>query len=48
MKKIPKQAYTTEFKELAIKCVADGQTIPKAAKNVISIFLAGEREKRGR
>jgi transposase len=32
MKKIPKQAYTTEFKELAIKRVADGQTIPTAAK----------------
>jgi transposase len=33
-KKIPKQAYTTEFKELAIKRVADGQTIPKAAKEL--------------
>jgi transposase len=34
MKKIPKQAYTTEFKELAIKRVADGQTIPTAAKEL--------------
>ncbi len=32
MKKIPKQAYTAEFKELAIKRVADGQSIPAAAK----------------
>ena len=27
MKKIPKQAYTTEFKELAVKRVKDGQAI---------------------
>jgi len=32
MKKIPKQAYTAEFKELAVKRVADGQSIPAAAK----------------
>jgi hypothetical protein len=34
MKKIPQQAYTTEFKELAVKRVADGQTIPAAAKEL--------------
>ena len=27
MTKIPKQAYTTEFKELAVKRVADGQAV---------------------
>lgn len=32
MKKIPKQAYTAEFKELAVKRVAEGQSIPAAAK----------------
>ncbi len=32
MKKISKQAYTAEFKELAVKRVADGQSIPAAAK----------------
>jgi transposase len=25
--KIPKQAYTTEFKGLAVKCVKDGQSV---------------------
>lgn len=34
MKKVPKQAYTTEFKELAVKRVTDGQTIPAAAKEL--------------
>ncbi len=34
MKRVPKQAYTTEFKELAVKRVADGQTIPAAAKEL--------------
>lgn len=34
MKKIPKQAYTTEFKELAVKRVADGQTIVLVAKEL--------------
>jgi transposase len=34
MKKIPKQAYTTEFKELAVKRVLDGQPIPTAAKEL--------------
>jgi transposase len=34
MKKIPKQAYTTEFKELAVKRVADGQAIAAAAKEL--------------
>ena len=27
MKKIPKQAYTTEFKELAVKRVRDGEAV---------------------
>ena len=34
MKKIPKQAYTDEFKELAVKRVADGQSIPATAKEL--------------
>lgn len=34
MKKIPKQAYTTEFKELAVKRAADVQSIPAAAKEL--------------
>lgn len=34
MKKIPKQAYTAEFKELAVKRVADGQAIPAVAKEL--------------
>jgi transposase len=35
MKKIPKQAYTVEFKELAVKrVVADGQAIPATAKEL--------------
>jgi transposase len=34
MKKIPKQAYTTEFKELAVKRVQDGQAIPAVAKEL--------------
>jgi len=34
MKKIPKQAYTAEFKELAVKRVSDGQTITEAAKEL--------------
>ena len=32
--KIPKQAYTTEFKELAVKRVKDGQTIAAVAKEL--------------
>lgn len=28
MKKIPQQAFTAEFKELAVRRVKDGQTIP--------------------
>ena len=31
MKKIPKQAYTAEFKELAVKRVKDGQAIVATA-----------------
>ena len=32
--KIPKQAYTTEFKELAVKCVKAGQGIGKVCKEL--------------
>lgn len=32
--KIPKQAYTTEFKELAAKRVKDGQTVGAVAKEL--------------
>lgn len=32
MKKIPKQAFTTEFKELAVKRTQEGQSVPAAAK----------------
>ena len=34
MKKIPNQAYTTEFRELAVKRVKDGQTIAAVAKEL--------------
>lgn len=34
MKKIPKQAYTTEFKELAVKRVKDGQSIAVVVKEL--------------
>jgi transposase len=34
MKKIPKQAYTTEFKELAVKRVTDGQAIALVVKEL--------------
>src|SRR4051794_32831450 len=34
MKKIPKQEYTVEFKELAVKCVTDGEAFAKAAKEL--------------
>jgi len=34
MKKIPKQEYTTEFKELAVKRVKDGQTVGAVAKEL--------------
>jgi len=34
MKKIPNQAYTTEFRELAVKRVKDGQTIGAVAKEL--------------
>lgn len=34
MKKIPKQAYTTEFKELAVKRVSEGQAIVATAKEL--------------
>jgi transposase len=34
MKKIPKQAYTAELKELAVKRVKDGQAIPAVAKEL--------------
>jgi hypothetical protein len=32
--KIPKQAYTAEFKELAVKRIKDGQAIPAVAKEL--------------
>lgn len=34
MKKIPKQAYTAEFRELAVKRVKDGQGIAAVAKEL--------------
>ena len=34
MKKIPKQAYTTEFKELAVKRVTDGASIAAVVKEL--------------
>ena len=34
MKKIPKQAYTTEFKELAVKRATEMRSIPAAAKEL--------------
>lgn len=34
MKKIPKQAYTTEFRELAVKRVADGASIAVVVKEL--------------
>lgn len=34
MKRIPKQEYTAEFKELAVKRVTDGQTAGAVAKDL--------------
>ena len=34
MKEIPKQAYTAEFKELAVKRVTDGQAIVSVGKEL--------------
>ena len=34
MKKIPKQAYTIEFKELAVKRVTDGESIAVVVKEL--------------
>ena len=34
MKKIPKQAYTDEYRELAVPRVKDGQSIPATAKEL--------------
>ena len=34
MKKIPKREYTTEFKELAVKRVKDGQSAGAVAKDL--------------
>jgi transposase len=45
MKKIPKQAYTTEFKEQAVKRVADGQAIVSAAKELGLTAWGVRREK---
>lgn len=38
MKKIPKQAYTTEFKELAVKRVTDGDAIGVVIKEAVRQF----------
>lgn len=32
--KIPKQAYTTEFKELSVKRINDGQSVSKVCKEL--------------
>ena len=34
MQKIPRQAYTTEFKELAVKRVSDGETVSTVVKEL--------------
>jgi len=34
MKKIPQQAFTAEFKELAVRRVKDGQTIPAVGREL--------------
>ena len=34
MKKIPKQAYTTEFKELAVQRVTDGEAVSVVVKEL--------------
>jgi transposase len=34
MKKIPKQAYTAEFKELAVKRVKDGESVAVVVKEL--------------
>ena len=34
MKKIPQQAFTAEFKELAVQRVKDGQTIPAVGREL--------------
>jgi len=32
--KIPKQAYTTEFRELVVKRIKDGQSVSKVCKEL--------------
>ena len=32
--KIPKQAYTAEFRELAVKRITDGQSVSKVCKEL--------------
>ena len=34
MKKIPQQAFTAEFKELAVQRVKEGQTIPAVGREL--------------
>jgi transposase len=34
MKKIPRQAYTMEFKELAVQRVTDGASVPEVVKEL--------------
>ncbi len=34
MQRIPKKAYTTEFKEFAVKRVTDGESISKVVKEL--------------
>jgi transposase len=47
--KIPKQAYTTEFKELAVKRIKDGQSVSKVCKELglsDQTFATGSRRRR--
>jgi transposase len=41
MEKIPKQEYTTEFKERAVKHVKEGKSIGLSAKETWSIVVPG-------
>jgi transposase-like protein len=47
--KIPKQAYTIEFKELAVKRIKDGQSVSKVCKELglsARPFATGSRRRR--
>ena len=39
MEKIPKQEYTTEFKERAVKHVKEGKSIGLSAKELAELYL---------